>query len=326
MIVFFTSAPHRYTLNGLLSSPYVKSKLKVRSYDWLFRRRRLKAAACVFTDFDRLRHFELVRAGKDFQSLKNAGVRVLNNPARSCQRQELLFRLHNAGVNGFRAYSATLNPTPSRFPVFFKCVSDHRQEIRDLIYDQASLEQKINQLRNSGFPLNYMLVIEFANREHRENVYRRHTIYRIGDEMVPANPVTQASPFVKGGDPGLATEADLAASVAEMLENPHADRMRRVFEIANIEYGRADFGFDGDTPAIYEINTNPLIGSRVLGATGSFADAVNQSMQKIAEAVDRLDGEDRIVTLRSPREWLSQRRFLLTVRKKYKKYRMGRLI
>jgi hypothetical protein len=309
MIIFFTTRPHRYTLNGLLKSRFRKAKVKVQSYDWLFRQSGIRAATCIFTDFDRLRHFELVMAANVFRQLRGSGIRVLNDPAGCCQRQELLFRLHKAGINRFRAYPAALDPMPSRFPVFLKCESDHAQDFRELIADQAALEERLAALRASGFPLHYMLVIEFANRKHRDDVYRRYTIYRIGDRMVPANPVTEADPFVKYGNPGLATEEDLAASVAEIMENPHADHMRRVFEIAEIEYGRADFGFDGDTPAVYEINTNPSIGATVPGAVGAFANAVQYSMRMIAEAVDALDGEDRYARLAYPRERFSRRRF-----------------
>jgi hypothetical protein len=309
MILFFTTEPHRYTLDGLRKSRYRKEKVKVRSYDWLFRQSVVRAGVCVFTDFERLRHFELVMAARVFRQLRLAGVRVLNDPARSCQRRELLFRLHKAGINGFRAYSAALDPTPSRFPVFLKCECDHAQEFRELISDQATLNQRLDALRASGFPLHYMLVIEFANREHRSNVYRRYSIYRIGERMVPANPVTEANPFVKYGTAGLATEADLSASVDVIMHNPHADHMRRVFEIAEIEYGRADFGFDGDAPAIYEINTNPTIGTHVPGAAGEFADAVEHSMRLIAEAVDALNAEDRQVRLSHPGDCFSRRPF-----------------
>ena len=39
--------------------------------------------------------------------------------------------------------------------------------------------------------------------------------------------------------------------------NPYGDAMRRVFELANIDYGRVDFGLVGGQPQIYEINSNP---------------------------------------------------------------------
>ncbi|HHH43857.1 MAG TPA: hypothetical protein ENK49_06950 [Gammaproteobacteria bacterium] len=309
MIYFFTTASHRPPLNGILKSPFRKAVVKVRSYNWLARQSSIRAAACIFTDLDRLRHFELAMAGNLFRQLGRGGIRVLNDPARSCQREELLFRLHKAGLNRFRAYPAALDPEPSRFPVFLKCVSHHKQDFQDLIPDQATLVRRLNELRDSGFPLQYMLVIEFINREHRKNIYRRSTLYRIGDRMIAANPVTEASPFVKYGDIKLATEEDLAASVQEMTENPYADYMRHVFDIANIEYGRVDFGFDGEKPAVYEINTNPSIGLRVEGTSGAYAEAIRHSMQSIAAAVNALDGDDRQVPLVYDKHYFSRLSF-----------------
>ncbi len=284
-------------LKGLKNSPFLRSQVKVKSYDWLFRQSGIRAAACVFTDFDRLRHFELLMAGQLYQQLQQGGIRVLNDPARSCQREQLLHRLHQAGLNRFRAYPATQDPRPAQFPVFLKCVSHHDQDFNDLIYDQESLDKRLEEVQASGFPLQYILVIEFANQPHRENVYRRSTLYRIGDRLVAGNPVTEGSPFVKYGDLKVITDADRAASVQEMADNPYADYMRTVFEIAEIDYGRVDFGFDDGRPAVYEINMNPTIGKYIKNETCDFNRAINQSQKTLMQAVDALDGEDHSVTL-----------------------------
>jgi hypothetical protein len=46
---------------------------------------------------------------------------------------------------------------------------------------------------------------------------------------------------------------------AILREDPYRDTLRQVFELAEIEYGRADFGIVEGKPQIYEINTNPTI-------------------------------------------------------------------
>ncbi len=310
MILFFTATDHTYTVKGHSQSPYRGRPVAARTYDWLFRQRQLRAACCVFTDFDRLRHFELVAAAAIYRQLREAGIRVLNDPARCCQRAELLHRLYRAGINRFRAYPAAMDPKPERFPVFLKCESDHAQEFRDLIPDQSTLDKTLEALRESGYPLHYLLVIEFANRQLHDQVYRRHTIYRIGERMIAANTVTEDSPFVKYGKPGLATAEDLAASTTEILDNPHAGPMRRVFELAHIEYGRADFGFDGDALAVYEINTNPSVGLRVNSSSAVLNDAVQSSMRAIAQAVDALDEGEHSARL-SPGQQHRRRRRLV---------------
>ncbi len=44
-----------------------------------------------------------------------------------------------------------------------------------------------------------------------------------------------------------------------ILTNPHSAHLMRAFEIAGIEYGRADFGFRDGRIQIFEINTNPFV-------------------------------------------------------------------
>jgi hypothetical protein len=316
MIVFFTTARHRYALKGIIRSRHRTAPVAVHSYDWLFRQSSVYAATCVFTDFDRLRPYELARAAALYRQVKDAGIRVLNDPAAACHREELLFRLYKAGINKFQAYRAVLDPRPARFPVFLKNVSGHAQEFDELIGSQAELDRRLKELRDTGFPLTHMLVIEFANRMHRQNIYRRHTIYRIGERMVPANPVTEANPFVKYGNVGLASDADIERSIDEIMTNPHAALMRKVFDIASIEYGRADFGFDDGEPAVFEINTNPAIGERVAGAKGAYLDAISHSMKLIAEAASALDGEDRRAALKHPKSYFSRLDFSYSPRLK----------
>lgn len=306
MILFFTTAGHRYPLKGIVKSPHRSAAVAVRSYDWLARQSSVSASTCIFTDFDRLRHFELIFAARVYRQLKEGGIRVLNDPARACQRQELLFRLHKAGINRFRAYPASLDSKPQRFPVFFKCAAGHAQDLTELISNQEDLDRAIGRLRAEGFPLTHMLVIEFANAEYRPGVYRRDTIYRIGDRMVPANFVVEGSPFVKYGDVSVSIDADREDAIAEIDANPHADALRPVFEIAEIEYGRADFGFDNGQPAIYEINTNPTIGLRIKSDHAPLKAAVDRSMKMISDAVAALDGEVRSVRLHHEKRWFSR--------------------
>ncbi|HEX7025452.1 MAG TPA: hypothetical protein VF187_11595, partial [Gemmatimonadales bacterium] len=45
-----------------------------------------------------------------------------------------------------------------------------------------------------------------------------------------------------------------------VLGNPHQAWLRRVFDLAGVEYGRIDYGMRGDTLQVWEINTNPTLG------------------------------------------------------------------
>lgn len=309
-VLFVTTDAHRYPLNGYLKSPDRKADVQVMSYDRLSRSRQVSASAVVFTDFDRLRHHELVFAGTIFRQFADAGLRVLNDPGRVAQRQELLHRLVAAGINRFRAYPAGLDPSPKRFPVFLKCEAGHDQHFDTLLPDQPALDRELEKLRAASFPLTHMLVIEFANTPGRPGVWRRHAMHRVGDRLMAAAVVTEAAPFVKYGSKGLATEEENLSSIAEIANNPHEAMLRNVFDIAGIDYGRADFGFDGDELSVFEINTNPTLGQRSGSAHPGFRAATHDSMRMMVEAIDALaGGETRSVTLRHQRNWISRHQF-----------------
>jgi hypothetical protein len=65
--------------------------------------------------------------------------------------------------------------------------------------------------------------------------------------------------MVKLGRAGVAGEELYDEELKFMRENAFADRLKPVFAIAGIDYGRADFGLVGDRICVYEINTNPQV-------------------------------------------------------------------
>jgi hypothetical protein len=58
---------------------------------------------------------------------------------------------------------------------------------------------------------------------------------------------------------GIAPDDVYADELRLMRENPYGQAMRRVFELAGVEYGRVDFGLVSGRPSVYEVNTNPQV-------------------------------------------------------------------
>ena len=56
------------------------------------------------------------------------------------------------------------------------------------------------------------------------------------------------------------------------------DVLRRAFELARVDYGRADFAIVGGRPQIYEINTNPRHGSRRSLVRGTHPDRLETQL------------------------------------------------
>src|SRR5439155_8210294 len=83
--------------------------------------------------------------------------------------------------------------------------------------------------------------------------------FRVGDVIVPEISVHDNVWLAKYGQLGIAGE-DLYRDELKLLQtNPFAEHLKKAFEIAGIEYGRADFGIYKGRDQIYEINTNPMI-------------------------------------------------------------------
>ncbi len=319
MINFVTAAGHGSTLRHLL--PTLKAPARRWSYERLVRRPSLPAGTWIFTDHERLSPFELSVAAEAAECLRRAGCRALNHPARVLSRFALLQALHAAGINDYRAYRADEDPAPTRFPVFLRREFDHRGDDRVLLDTKAELDGALATLRASGIPLIGLLVVEYSGEQSTPGIWYRGSAYRAGDEVVAHHMALDDSWLVKDG-----FDADrlrsypqrdefVAREAAFVTRNEYSDVLRQVFDIAGIQYGRADFGFVGNRLQIYEINTNPNHGS----AESVFSDIYpgreptqRLSERRLREAIDHLDSSaSGNVTLTGPQLTRQQQFFPL---------------
>jgi hypothetical protein len=74
-----------------------------------------------------------------------------------------------------------------------------------------------------------------------------------------------------------------------VVENKYVDILRRVFDVAHIEYGRADFGVVAGRPQIYEINTNPYISADPGSKSATRRTTIAMSTKKLCESLASLD-------------------------------------
>jgi hypothetical protein len=256
MVVFLTQAQHAYTLKAPLSAC---RHARLMSYERLFRSRRLKPAIYIFTDLDRLSFWELELAGRYYEEMRKAGWRVLNKPASVKQRFSLLRSLYRARINAFNVYRPSLGEWPERYPVFVRRDSFHDGTLTDLIHDRPSLEHAIRELLDQGIPASNTMVVEYAAEPKYEDIFVKYTLYRLGGRYFPDASVTERNWVVKYGERGCYGEADFLEEKKRMKTVPFGPLMRRAFEIAQIEYGRLDYGLLKGEPQIYEINTNPTV-------------------------------------------------------------------
>ncbi|HEY3145286.1 MAG TPA: hypothetical protein VGJ75_02995 [Dongiaceae bacterium] len=262
MIHFVTTRDHCYTLRHL-ADRLGRSRCRVHHYERLFQRKRLPTGTWIFTDHERLSAYELDLAARVAARLEKGGARILNHPARVLRRFDMLTALKRAGINRFSAWRAESFPSPHSFPVFIRNEYDHDAQHPALIPDQAALDARLADLQERGHSLVGKLVIEYAGEEICPGVWQRLQTYFIAGEVIAHTNVVDFHWQVKDAGelarvarhPGF--ESFLAHEQEFISKNLYADILRRAFELARIDYGRADFAIVAGRSQIYEINTNP---------------------------------------------------------------------
>jgi hypothetical protein len=258
MITFLVSSGHDYTHTSLSKLKF-ESKVSVLSYRRLFRRRALSKGTYIFTDFDRLNFWELKLAGEVYRLILNAGWGPLNDPARVRQRYALLRQLHRDGINRFGVYRVEASEMPERYPVFLRNECAHDGPLTGLLSDREGLLREIDRLVGDGHPEHHLLVVEYA-AEPVEGVYRKYASFRIADRVFPSLCVHEQHWRVTHGRKGVAGQALYEEENSLIRENRHEHLLRQAFQLARIDYGRADFGIVEGRVQVYEINTNPTMG------------------------------------------------------------------
>jgi hypothetical protein len=257
VIVIITSAQHQYTHKTVQAEG--GADLRVISYAQLKGATEIPPATFIFTDVDRLGSPDRLRASEIFRSLRDRGLRVLNDPARMTSRFGTLRALHRAGINQFDVYRVEDLDEPKRWPVFLRIEGTHVEPVSDLLNDRDELRAAIDYNLARGVPVSALLIIEYAAEPVRPGLFRKLSAFRVGDRLLGYTCVHDDQWIVKYGKPGIAPPELYEEEYRFVAECPFADTLNRAFDLAGIQYGRVDYGLVDGTPQIYEINSNPNV-------------------------------------------------------------------
>lgn len=259
MIFFIHKGFQAFTHKKLRSQD--KEKFQIISYKRLLRRFTIPRGTYVFTDRERMDQWELRVFAHLYDHLQNAGsgYHVLNNPALMTNRLELLRLLYREGINQFNVYPVSEQQIPERFPVFIRHIYDHKKPLTGLLNNKYELEQALKKLREENEPAEGTMIVEYCAEPIIDNLFRKISVFRVGEKVFFYQTVHEQNWLIKYGTMNSATQA-LYQEELEMIENnAYEEIMHRVFNLADIEYGRADCGVVDGKIQVYEINTNPHI-------------------------------------------------------------------
>ena len=265
MIYFLLRLPQLDTVNNLFTrlEPTMGDRLQKLPYADLFEMAVAPAGVYVFTGLDQLSKAQKQVAAQVWDRLRADGSVVLNRPEHAMDRFELLSTLHSLGLNDFRAFRASaFEKMEATYPVFVRSNSQHTGPLSPLLHSPSEVEHALRRARLWGHAEDDLLVVEYCHIQDEDGYFRKYSAFRIGDAIIPCYlehgddwDVKRTRSRPKAGAPDLADE-----ELRFVQQNPHEVALKRVFEIARIEYGRIDYAIRNNRLQVWEINSAPSFG------------------------------------------------------------------
>ena len=263
MLYYVTRELHAYTIDRLLNSLQNSwlpppEFIRTTTYETLFALRRAPIANYVFTDLDRLTGFEIDAATEIAKSLVAADptVRISNWPNKPAGRYTLLRRLYEAGLNSFNVWRLDEERAPDAFPVFIRREQDALGPESALLHTEAEFRAEVARLRAEGKSLTGRIAVQYLSARDDQGRHRKYGAFRFGDHIIPQHLMVSDTWIVKRDLTDLASQL-IEEERSYVVENPHAEQLLKIFDLAEIDFGRIDYCVPNGRIEVFEINTNP---------------------------------------------------------------------
>lgn len=254
MILYLTTRSSSNTLRFLYRDWVwgLRWRMKRVFYEDVLERGEIPRATLIFTDHERMSP-ELHEAVCGLWDAAQPHCRTVNNPHRLLARRALLDRLHEDGINPHRGFPAHQVPDDVRYPVFLRGEHDHLGPLTDLLKNPVELACALE----AHAKREDLLVVEFQDTRDPDGLYRKYSAFLVGGAIIPKHIVFGDGWITKVHTKGLAHPQVEERALIEQC--PHEATLRKVFDLAGIEYGRIDYGVYDGRVVVWEINTNPTV-------------------------------------------------------------------
>jgi hypothetical protein len=270
MIYFLTPGDQLWIIHNLIDrlDEDLRPSIKPISYQNFYQSQDIVEGTLVFTGLGVLTDVQREIAIEIIDQLTRSVLhfRVMNHPEKALGRFDLLKILHKKGLNSFQAYRLSeISPDKLHFPVFIREEHNHTGSISDLINNPESLEHAVKALEKRGFKKDSILVVEYLNTSDESGLYRKYSAQKIGNKIIPRYLSLDYHWVVKENselpaDRELYTSERVEEEIQYIKENPHERELREIFELAEIDFGRIDYGLMNGKIQTWEINTLPTFG------------------------------------------------------------------
>ncbi len=240
-------------------------RLSETTYAAFLGRKEAPRGVYVFTDRDRMNSRQRAIAIRlwDVLAAQRDDVRLLNNPGRQLGRYDLLVELHDRGINEFRAWRLDELPESLPFPVFVRKENDHGGPRSGLLHSGTELWRALAACALEGIAPSDLLVCQYRETVEPDGIYRKYGAMRVGSAVFGQFLILERR-WEKSQGERIRTPEAREENHRYYCDNPHAEALLPVFELAGVEYGRMDYSMCGGKLQVWEINDNPHLAAPVL--------------------------------------------------------------
>lgn len=260
MIYYISTAEHEYALGKYLHyyASDIKEQIRIIPYERLFQIDLLQRGVFIFTDFDRLTDAVLNKVSNYCDWLIESSITTLNHPKYSLMRFALLDCLYKKNINDFAVWRLSDWQSVSRFPVFIRHEKGHDDLLSDLLETPQALAETVDMLVKQEEYCDDIIIVEFYNKPLDDNKYRKYSVYKVGDTFYAQHCFSSENWFIKF--PGQKMSNREKSETRDFVKkNPHKEKLKEIFQIAKIDYGRIDYCIVDNKIQVFEINTNPTV-------------------------------------------------------------------
>ena len=268
--------------------------IRVTPYETFIHQKTALPGTYIISDIERLTPAMAATLGRIWNSLpsEGGGFRLLNHPTASMRRFQLLTELHRRGINRFRVYRVSDDPSPKRYPVFIRGMNDHRGPLTSLLYTPIEFHGAISNPKMRRTKYGETMAVEYCDTSDQEGIFRKYAAFRVGDKIIPRHVFFKRKWMIK--DPELREPALLEEENRFLEENPHEQTPMEIFELSRIDYGRIDYGLLDGAVQVWEINSNPMIAAAMSSSSPARREAHKRFVTNVVEALRALDSGEHI--------------------------------
>ncbi len=260
-----TSRGSRSITKHLWYRPVLNQRVVSLTYEQILDVDTWQRGVYLFTDSERMTSAQRVYASQLWERLnEHPGAYILlNHPTRHLARFRLLRKLFDDGINDFNVHRIEDLDDTVRYPVFLRYEDQHIGALTPLLNTRTEAEDWIAQLAADGEQMDRIIATEFVETIDHQRLYRKFGAFRIAGKIVPRHMFVGTHWEVK-----LATNTKSAFRRREeygyLRDNPHADRILEIFDMADMQYGRIDYALKDGRIQVWEINDNPQCNSSLV--------------------------------------------------------------